>query len=112
MHRKIAAALLESVFFRVSAIVSLDEYGNLMDVALFSTDWSKEHMRFAKDTKEIWLISNHPDGSVLPDEQDRRNRRMLASMAGKAKVRLFLASEYFPCFETDMSMNERDPQIQ
>ena len=117
MHQKIAAALLESVFFRVSAVVSLDKYGNVIDAVLFSTDWPDGHIRFAEEAEEIWLISNHPEGMMLPDEQDRENYLSLAKRAGSRKIRFFLASEYFDCIEADMSEergkeDERDLQTE
>ena len=115
MHQKIAETLLESVFFRVSAVVSLGKYGNVIDAALFSTDWPDGHIRFAEDAEEIWLLSNHPEGRRLPDEQDRDNYLSLAEMAGSRKIRFFLASECFDCIEADMSekrgkADERDLQ--
>ena len=117
MYQKIAAALLESVFFRVSAVVSLDKCGSIIDAALFSTDWPDGHILFEKDAEEIWLISNHPDGMMLPDEQDRYNYMSLAGLAGSRKIRFFLASEYFDCFEADLSEErgstcERDLQTE
>jgi len=103
MHKRIAEALLESLVDRVSAIVSLNENGRPIDVMLFSTDWPLGRMRVAENASEIYLISHHPDGGMLPDEQDGLNYRQLVGMAGSAPVRFFLASEYYPCFETEIS---------
>jgi len=112
MHRKIAAALLESVFYRVSAVVSLDGHGGILGVALFSTDWPQGHMRISENAEEVWLISHHPDGGTLPDERDESNLRLLVSMAGGAKVRLFLSSEYYPCFEWMMIKTHKHKDCQ
>lgn len=101
MHKQIAEALLESLFYRISAIVSLDENERILSVALFSTDWPQGHMRIDENAKEVWLISLHPSGDMQPDEQDRLNFQLLCSMAGSARIRLFLASEYFSCFEVE-----------
>ena len=64
-------------------------------------------MRIAEGAKEVWLISSHPDGNTLADEQDRHNHRLLVCMAGGARVRFFLASEYFPCFETEILWSQK-----
>jgi len=102
MYQRIAGALLESVFYRVSAVVSLHEDGKIQCVSLFSTDWPEGHLHVDGNAKEIWLISNHPDGCMLPDMQDRQNYQQLSRMAGGALVRLFLASECFSCFEAEI----------
>jgi len=100
MQERIAKALLECVFYRVSAIVSVGENGQILGVQLFSTDWPDRHMHFTEEAKEVWLISNHPDGEMHPDEQDVRNYRSLVSRMPGVQVRLYLSSEYFSCFET------------
>lgn len=99
MYRKIARALLESIYFHVSAVVSLNEAGEILSVNLFSTDYPGDLLRLTKDAREIWLISNHPEGNQTPYEQDICNYRALAGQAGGSTVRLFLSSEYFACFE-------------
>ena len=103
MHERIAKALLESVFYRVSAVVSLDECDRVMSVLLFSTEWPEGRLHIGERAKELWLISNHPDGCMLPDMQDCRNYQQIVHMAGSVPVRLFLASEYYPCFEAEIS---------
>ena len=107
MHRRIAAALLEALLFRVCAVISLDENGKIVDAVLLSTDWPQGRMRIAEGAKEVWLISNHPDGNILADEQDRHNHGLLVHMAGNVRVRFFLASEYFPCFEAEIPKGQK-----
>ena len=102
MYKRIAEALLEAVFYRVSAVVSLDEEERILCVSLFSTDWPEENLCIDAKAKEIWLISNHPEGGMQPDEQDKRNYHLLVRKAGSVSVRFFLASEYFSCFEAEI----------
>ncbi len=99
MHRRIARALLESVYFHISAVVSLNEAGAVLSVNLFSTDDPGDRSCFDEDAREIWLISNHPEGNQTPYGQDIYNYQLLVRQAGDRKVRLFLSSEYFTCFE-------------
>ena len=99
MHRRIAQALLESIYFHVSAVVSLNEAGEVIFVNLFSTDYPDGQLRIAEGRKEIWLLSNHPEGNRTPYEQDICNYCALLGQAGGCTVRLFLTSEYFECFE-------------
>lgn len=102
MHERIATALLKQVFFEVSAIVSLDGDGRILGVFLFSTDWPENNMRIAEGAREVWLISNHPQGEQAPYPQDLRNCSTIAGMSKGISVRFFLCSEYFSCFEAEI----------
>ena len=101
MHERIAAALLSAVCFEVSAIVSMGAEGEILGVSLFTTAYPGENLRAEENAREIWLISNHPEGGTAPYPQDLKNARRIVAEAKPACVRLFLCSEYFPCFETD-----------
>jgi len=107
VYRRIAKALLESVFYRVSAIISLDENEKILSVTLFSTDWPEGHLCIDENAREIWLISNHPDGSMQPDDQDCHNFHLIERLACGILVRFFLASEYFSCFRAEISQSLR-----
>ena len=99
MYEGIARTLLEGTYFKVSAIVSLDDREEMLSVSLFCTEHPEGRLRMAEGAKEVWLISNHPEGNQAPYEQDIVNYRTLVGKTGRSKVRLFLSSEYFACFE-------------
>ena len=101
MYERIAHALLVPLFFRVSAVVSLDAKGSILYVDMLNTDWPRDEMCVETGTREIWLISNHPEGTKEPYPQDMDNLRRIASAAKGRSVRLFLCSEYFSCFEAE-----------
>ncbi len=99
MHARLAEALLEHTGHDVSAVVSLDARGAVLDVCLFDTQMMAEYMRVAPGAAQALLICNHPAGDPDVTAEEIQNWRMLRATAGKIPVRLFVCSEYFPCRE-------------
>ena len=64
MMKEIARALLIHVYHPVSAVVSLDGIGGVMDVFLFDTKFAGARIKVHECAKEVALITNHPEGSM------------------------------------------------
>ena len=103
MHRRLAKALLEDIYYPVSAAVSIGEKGEILGVHLFDTLFCGEHMRVEPDAAEVWLMSQHNDGSQTLYDADLQNLRRLRQLAGGRRIRMFLASEEYACREIGLS---------
>ena len=94
MHERLAQALLIHTGYAISAVVSLGEENEILEVFLFDTIWQAKHMRFSPASRRIDLISNHPCGEATPYNEDFENLKRLKKLSS-AEVRLILVSEYF-----------------
>ena len=103
MHRRLAKALLEDIYYPVSAAVSIGEKGEILGVHLFDTLFCGEHMRVEPDAAEVWLMSQHNDGSQTLYDADLQNLRRMRQLADGRRVRMFLASEEYACREIRLS---------
>ena len=77
MHRRLEKALLEDIYYPVSAAVSIGEKGEILGVHLFDTLFCGEHMRVEPDAAEVWLMSQHNDGSQTLYDADLQNLRRM-----------------------------------
>jgi len=91
---EIAERLLLYTGYPLTAIVSLDDGGRMIEVHLFDTYWRADSLRIAPMAYEIWLISHHPEGGKTPYDEDLHNLARVKEMAAGAHVRFFLTSEY------------------
>ena len=103
MHRRLAKALLEDIYYPVSAAVSIGEKGEILGVHLFDTLFCGEHMRVEPDAAEVWLMSQHNDGSQTLYDADLQNLRRMRQLAGGRRIRMFLTSEECACREIGLS---------
>ena len=103
MHRRLAKALLEDIYYPVSAAVSIGEKEEILGVHLFDTLFCGERMRVETDAAEFWLISLHNDGSRTLYDADLQNLRRMRQLAGGRRIRMFLASEEYACREIGLS---------
>ena len=103
MHRRLAKALLEDIYYPVSAAVSIGKRGEILGVHLFDTLFCGDHMRVEPDAAEAWLMSQHNDGSQTLYDADLQNLRRMRQLAGGRRIRMFLASEEYPCREIRLS---------
>lgn len=94
--------LLEDIYYPVSAVISIGGREDILDIHLFDTAFGGTCMRAAPDAAQLWLMSNHPDGSPALYETDMRNLQRLIGIASGRRVRMFLASEEFECREMDV----------
>lgn len=108
MHRKLARALLTNVYHEVSAVVSLGEKQEILDVFLFDTMFYRGKLRIAEKARAVYLISNHPEGRKEPYEQDLRRYTALCLTAREIPVKLFISSEYFTCCEAEVPFFRKD----
>ena len=102
MHRRLAKALLQDIYYPVSAVVSVGERGELLNVHLFDTAFGGERMAAEPEAAQLWLLSNHADGSTALYEADVQNFQRLKRLAASRPARLFLASEEFECREVNV----------
>ena len=103
MHRRLAKALLEDIYYPVSAAVSIGKRGEILGVHLFDTLFCGDHMRVEPDAAEVWLMSQHNDGSQTLYDADLQNLRRMRQLAGGRRIRMFLASEEYACQEIRLS---------
>lgn len=96
---EIARQLLISVYYPVSAVVVMSGEGKALHVRLFDTEFGDLLEEELPEEGEIWLMSNHPEGSASLSEADilhiaqiRRNRPTLS-------LRVFVTNEDFVCQE-------------
>ena len=90
-------ALLRDVYCALSACVCLDAEGEVLSLRLFDTAFCKRLPEMMPDTREIWLISSHPEGE--PTDDDRRWAASLREASGGATLRTFLTCEDEVCRE-------------
>lgn len=103
MHQRLAKALLEDIYHPVSAAVSIGERGEILGVHLFDTLFCGDHMRVEPDAAEVWLMSQHNDGSQTLYDEDLQNLRRMRQLTGGRRIRMFLASEEYACREIGLS---------
>lgn len=107
MPERIARELLNNVYYPVTAIVSLNAAGGITRVRLFDTGFGAAHMDFDPDAREIWLMTNHPEGFARLTEEDKEIIALLRRRAGSAPLRVFITGEDIGCREVD-SLDDRD----
>lgn len=103
MHQRLARALLEDIYHPVSAAVSIGEKGAILGVHLFDTMFCGDRIRVEPGATEVWLMSQHDDGSQTLYEADLQNLRRMRQLAGGRRIRMFLASEEYACREIGLS---------
>lgn len=99
MYRRIAKQLLIHVFYRMSAVVIPGEARNVCCVWMFDTVYGAVPARLPQEAREIWLISNHPEGQTSPYAADIKNIKRIYCAVPKARVRLFICGEDIGCME-------------
>lgn len=90
LAQRIADKLLRRVYAPVTAVVSFDQRGRVMDVRLCDTAFA--HPRAAPGAKRVWMIVSHPEAScayLLPHE-----RRCAARLS---PARVYVCAEDMPC---------------
>ena len=98
---QLAFALLKDLYTPVTALVSLDARGALLEVRLFDTQYAPLPA-LAEGCAAVWLIFGHPDGwrALHPAEEERLAE--LRALAGEKSVRVFLAGEELGCIEPEL----------
>lgn len=102
MPEMIAQTLLMHVLYEVSAVVSIAADGSVVCIKLFDTVFGGEYMCVDAAAKEVWLMSNHPEGRTELYKADRTNLRWIQAAVPTARVRLFITNEDFGCMEMDL----------
>lgn len=95
---QLAGALLEAIYYPVTALVSLDECGALLEVRLFDTQYAPLPAP-ARGCASALVLFGHPDGwrALHPMEEGRLSE--LRERLGGRPVRVFLAGEELGCLE-------------
>lgn len=101
--QSISAALLERVFHPVTAVVSLDAAGEVLDLYLFDTEFARADVPGVPGTKQLWMLTNHPEGCRYLNDHDWKNIRDLRRRAPGVPLRVFITGEDVGCFETALS---------
>lgn len=96
---EISRALLENVYYAVTAVVSLDENGRIMSVQLFDTVGCDVCVREEAGCAEVWLMSQHPEGREKLYEEDERRAAYLRARLRGGRVRVFVTGEDLGCVE-------------
>ena len=95
---QIAGALLEGIYSPVTALVSLDVRGALLEVRLFDTQYAPLPA-LAEGCASALVLFGHPDGwRALHPVEERLLSQLRGRLGGKA-VRVFLAGEELGCLE-------------
>lgn len=104
MYGRIAENLLIHVFYRVSALVAVEDAQRVGSVRLFDTEFGEEYAVVPEHAQEIWLISNHPEGYPAPYAADLENMARIRRQALGAKLRLFICGEDIGCIEQKVAV--------
>lgn len=94
----LAVNLFGHVYDRISAIVSFDDAGKIIEIKLFDTDFC-DSVFPTPCAKEVWLMSNHPEGSEEPYARDIENAERIRKTLPDVRMRVFLTNEDFICRE-------------
>ena len=98
---KLAEMLMMRVYVPFSAVVSVDEQGEVMALCQFDTAFAGETMTFDPCAAEVWLMTNHPEGRPELTEEDERNARRL--LARRKDARIFIVGEDMGCIEVEIA---------
>lgn len=95
---QLAFALLKDLYTPVTALVSLDARGALLEVRLFDTQYAPLPEP-AQGCASALVLFGHPDGwrALHPAEESRLSQ--LRERLGGRPVRVFLAGEELGCME-------------
>ena len=93
MIHRIAEKLMNSVYYEISALVSLDEHGEVIEVFLFDTVFAGAALRSVPHAAQLWLMTHHPDGNRALTQTDRANIAALKGAAQGIPVRVFVTDE-------------------
>ena len=99
MVQRIAEALLIRVYGDVSDVVSLDENGEVQGVQMFDTRFGGEWMQAEPNAREIWLMSNHPQGNRMLSDEDMANAARIKERQPFIPLRMFITGEDIGCRE-------------
>lgn len=104
---QVAEALFSDVYCPMTALVSLNDCGDLIKLKLFDTLYAPLPMP-ETDCASACLIFGHPDGWRALHPQERKRFRELRSLMDGKPVRIFLAGEELGCVEMleDKAMEE------
>ena len=94
-------ALRRDVYYPFSACVCLYEEGGVLSLRLFDTAFCPHLPDVAPGTREVWLISSHPDGSAVPEPEDVRWAARLREQLGGLPLRTFITGEDEGCREIE-----------
>ena len=95
---RLACALLRDLYTPVTALVSLDARGALLEVRLFDTQYAPLPEP-AQGCASALVLFGHPDGwRTLHTIEESRLSQLRERLGGRA-VRVFLAGEELGCME-------------
>lgn len=92
-------ALMRDVYYPFSACVCLNAEGGVLALRLFDTAFCPRVPEVMPGAREVWLISNHPDGSAAPEPEDIRRAAQLRERLGGLPLRTFITGEDEGCRE-------------
>ena len=104
VYGRIAENLLIHVFYRVSALVAVEDAQRIACVKLFDTEFGAEYMVVPERAQEVWLISNHPEGYPAPYAADLENMARIRRHLPEAKLRLLICGEDIGCIEQQVAI--------
>lgn len=98
---QLADALLDGIYYPVTALVSLDACGALLQVRLFDTQYAPLPAA-AEGCASVLVLFGHPDGwrTLHPIEESRLSQ--LRERLGGRPMRVFLAGEELGCLELNV----------
>ncbi len=97
----ISRALLEDIYYPVTALVSLDAQGDVVGFRMFDTFEYHACVREAPDCEEVWLLSQHPEGRAELYEEDIDRAMQLRERLHGKRLRVFVTGEDLGCVEVE-----------
>ncbi len=101
LAEKLAERLMKRVWTPFSALIALDQAGNILDICQFDTMFGNMDI-VSQEADRFLLLTNHPEGYEKPYQEDRENYRRIHAMAKGREVCAFICGENTDCVEFEM----------
>lgn len=94
MLRKVAASLLNCVYYPITAVAVLDAQENVLEVRLFDTVFCVDaDYSFAADAPLVAVVFNHPEGRMTITEEEMVKLAQIRAALPQAQVKAYLSGE-------------------
>ena len=96
LAEKLMKRLMKRIWVPFSALIALDQAGNILDICQFDTMFCNID-GLPEDAAHFLLLTNHPEGYAEPYEEDKENYRRICAMANGREVCAFICGEDIDC---------------
>lgn len=98
MLKKVADALLNCVYYPITAVVALDAQEHIQEVRLFDTGFCNDaDYSFTAGASEIAVLFNHPEGWLEISEREKEILERVRESAPQVRIRAYLCGEDIGC---------------